>query len=101
MWVRRVVCGAAIAVGMASSVPSSFAADRGSNVRISDGELRALKDHGVARSETFRTLLARLDTASVLVFVDCDWFLPSGVGGHLALLTAVEGVRYVRVAIGG
>jgi hypothetical protein len=96
--VRRALFG--VIAAMALNVASVAAADIGSHVRISDGDLRALTDHGTTRSETLRALLVRLDTTSVLVFVDGDWFLPSGVAGHTALITVVEEVRYVRVVIG-
>jgi hypothetical protein len=93
----RVLFG--VVAALVLSAASATADDLGSHVRISDGNLRALKDQGAVRSETFRDLLVRLDTTSVLVFVDCEWFLPSGVAAHTAFMTVVDGLRYVRVAI--
>ena len=89
-----------VVAALALSVASVSAADLGSHIRISDANLRELKDQGAVRSETFRELLVRLEATSVLVFVDCEWFMPSGVGGHTAFMTVVDGLRYVRVAIG-
>jgi hypothetical protein len=89
-----------VVVGVALSVASVAGVDIGSHVRISDGDLRVQTSRSAARSETLRSLLQQLDTTSVLVFVDCDWFLPSGVAGQTTFISALNGLRYVRVAIG-
>ena len=53
----------------------------------------------MAGSETFRTLVARLDGAPIQVFANCDSQLPEGLSGRLRFVSSVGGVRYVQVAV--
>ncbi len=69
------------------------------HIRIRDRILRSLLDHGLAHSSTLNTLVAQIEESDVLVFVDCNLFLPSGVAARLTLVTSVGTMRYVRVEV--
>jgi hypothetical protein len=75
------------------------AADHDSHIRISDHGLKALVELGTVRSETFRELVAALESAPVLVFVECDLRLPPRLSARLSFVTSVATMRYVRVDI--
>ena len=46
-----------------------------------------------------RTLIEQIQSAPVLVFVNCDVRMPARIGARLHLITSVNGMRYVRVDI--
>ena len=53
----------------------------------------------MTRSPTLKSLLARLESASVLAFVDCSPRMPNRIGARLNLITSVNGLRYVRIEL--
>ncbi|MEP7306296.1 MAG: hypothetical protein ABJA98_12330 [Acidobacteriota bacterium] len=81
------------------SVSATFAAERVSHVHIGDRGLKAVMDRGLAGSETFRSIVARLDASPIQVFANCDLLLPEGLSGRLKFVSNVGGVRYVQVSI--
>jgi hypothetical protein len=74
--------------------------DRGApNVRPLQPVGHALIAYGSARSETFRTLLRRLEQSDVVVYVDVGAGLPTGAHGLTRFVGASAGRRYVHVWI--
>ncbi len=69
------------------------------HVRVSDRNLKALLDFGVANSPTLAALVERIEQTSVLVFVDCGVRMPSRVGARLIFVTSVSSMRYVKIEI--
>ena len=70
-----------------------------SHVRTTEPRILALVDEGIARSETFRRLVATIDESDVIVYVEpkmtrraLGGFLVHDIGGR-------GGWRYVRVAV--
>jgi hypothetical protein len=69
------------------------------HVRVADRVLKAMLETGAAQSPALRALLAELDAAPVLVFVDCGVQMRTRLGARLNFVTSVDGVRYVRVGV--
>ena len=76
---------------------SAAASDDPPRVRTFDKNLRALIEGGRARSHTFNEVYEALQNQPVIVFVECNWFLPVGLSGRGRLVTASGGYRYVHV----
>jgi hypothetical protein len=71
----------------------------GSHVRTLDKRLRSVIDEGLARSASFRGLIARLDGSDVIVYVEPECPMSSRLFGRLTLLGAGGDRRYVKVRI--
>jgi hypothetical protein len=71
----------------------------GSHVRTMDKRLRTAIDEGLARSASFRGLIARLDGSDVIVYVEPECPMSSRLFGRLTLLGAGGERRYVKVRI--
>ena len=71
----------------------------GSHVRTLDKGLRTVIDEGLARSASFRGLIARLDVSDVIVYVERECPMSSRLFGRLMLLGTGGDRRYVNVRI--
>ena len=71
----------------------------GSHVRTLDQRLRSVIDEGLARSASFRDLVARLDGSDVIVYVERECPMSSRLFGRLRLLGTGGDRRYVNVRI--
>jgi hypothetical protein len=71
----------------------------GGHVRTMDKRLRSVIDEGLARSASFRGLVARLDGSDVIVYVEPECPMSARLFGRLMLLGAGGGRRYVNVRI--
>jgi len=71
----------------------------GGHVRTMDQRLRSVIDEGLARSASFRSLVARLDGSDVIVYVEPECPMSSRLFGRLMLLGAGGNRRYVNVRI--
>jgi hypothetical protein len=94
----RLVLGVALSA-LCLAGAAAAATEHDSHIRVSDHGLKTLVELATSRSETFRELVAALDAAPVLVFVECDLRLPLRLSARLSLVTRVGAVRYVRVDI--
>lgn len=95
-WTLAVV----LAVLAITSESAVLAAGSPSHIRIVDEPIAALIDTGIAGSATFRSIVAQLDAAPLLVFVRCrtrHQDVTSAAG--LEFLTNTATFRYVRVFI--
>ena len=61
---------------------------------------RELIETGIARSATFRRLIHRIEASDVIVYVQLQPGLPTGVGGVLEFIGAGRGVRFLRITLG-
>lgn len=77
----------------------SASADTVPHLRILDGQLKSLFEHGLTQSPTLRELADKIQEASILVFVESDMRMSERLGARLQFVTTVDGVRYVRVDI--
>jgi hypothetical protein len=65
-------------------------------------EVQDLLARGMARSQTFASLVSALDLSDVIVYVEVNRKLPAVVAGRLLFATtAHNGHRYLRVQISG
>ena len=71
----------------------------GGHVRTMDKRLGSVIDEGLARSASFRGLVARLDGSDVIVYVEPECPMSARLFGRLMLLGAGGGRRYVNVRI--
>ncbi len=78
---------------------ATAAAQQDPHVRVADRGLKAMLETGAARSPALRALLADLEAAPVLVFIDCGVQMRTHLGARLNFVTSVDGVRYVRVGV--
>jgi hypothetical protein len=69
------------------------------HVRAIQPALQGALEAGIARSETFRGLVDRLNASDVVVHVMFDENAEASIAGHLTFATTAGGVRYVRIAI--
>jgi hypothetical protein len=96
-----------ILVSLCAFVPRAHAgeiidatrAGDGNHVRTSDRRIRDAIAEGVEHSQLFRDLVAQLDASDVIVYVQIDRAMPSGLQGRLGLLSATGSRRYVIVRI--
>jgi hypothetical protein len=86
---------------LALAVPAAApAADlRDSHIRSTEAELIAALADGARLSPTLQSLIDRLEASDVIVYLTFDRSPSPGLAGHLSLLAAVPGRRYLRVAI--
>jgi hypothetical protein len=84
---------------LAVGVPHASLAQNAPRIRILDPILRELFEQGITQSPTFRALVEKVETSSILVFVDSDIRMPDRIGARLNFVTSVNGLRYVRVAV--
>jgi hypothetical protein len=69
------------------------------HIRSSEPELLDAVARGVDVSPTLRALVDRLETSDVVVYLAFDRSPSPQLAGHLSLITAAGGRRYLRVAI--
>lgn len=69
-------------------------------VRAADDKVQLLLARGMARSQTFTSLMKALDQTDVIVYVEMNGRLPATVAGRLLFATAPQGgPRYLRIQI--
>jgi hypothetical protein len=69
------------------------------HIRTTVPDLRALMREGEQRSETFRSLVTRLEDSDVVVYVEYHQHSPADVRGFLTFISSAGGRRYLRVRI--
>jgi hypothetical protein len=69
------------------------------HIRAVQPALQDALEAGIARSDTFRELVERVNASDLVVHVVFDENPESGIAGHLTFATTAGGVRYLRIAI--
>src|SRR5262245_54516975 len=70
------------------------------HVRAAEPRILALMDAGLARSETFRRLVAQVDASDVIVYVEAKRYAHPTLGGYMVHdIISRGGYRYIRVAV--
>jgi len=80
----------------------AFAAEltvRDPHVRSLELELLDDLQNGAHASPTLKTLLDRLETSDVVVYLTFDHAMPAHMAGRVSLMVAVPGRRYLRISI--
>jgi hypothetical protein len=100
------LAGLAILVALADGRAPATAADlpvdlvtHDEHVRTTDRQLRASLDDGIAHSETFRGLVARLDASDVVVFLVYDRNPSTAMASHISFVSAAGGRRYLTIGL--
>lgn len=71
--------------------------DAHAHVRMTDKRLHQLVHEGLRNSDTFRSLVARLEQSDVVVYFECDG--AGGPAGRLTFVSAAAGIRYLHVRV--
>jgi hypothetical protein len=101
---KHFACAALLAIAIS---PAAVAAedddDRAAvpnpRVRPNDGRSAAALLQGIARSETVRLIVERLETLDVIVYVEMQAALQHKLAGRMVWLAATQHFRYVRISL--
>jgi hypothetical protein len=69
------------------------------HVRTTNMRVQRLLEIGVSRSPTFASLLARLNTSDVIVYIEQTDDIPRTLDGRLLLMPLANHQRYLRIQI--
>jgi len=69
------------------------------HVRTIDKRVQRLLGIGVARSETFASLMDHLNASDVIVYIEPTQMLPTTLAGRLLLMPMANGQRYLRIQV--
>ena len=83
----------------ASAAEPDSSRDSGRRIRPQDQRTIAMMAAGVARSASFRALVARVEASDVFVYVGISPLLKSSLAGRLTWMTQAGGYRYLRAVI--
>ena len=83
---------------------SAFAADPGetwreARIRPQDSRIAELLREGIARSATFRTLVNRLESGNVIVYLSLSQSLRANLFGKLTWITKAGNFRYLKATL--
>jgi hypothetical protein len=97
-----IVLGVTLAASTAAAdTPRPFVYDNPHrHVRPTSPLGRELIETGIARSATFRRLVHRIEASDVIVYVQLEPGLPSGIGGALEFMGVGGDVRFLRITLG-
>ena len=97
-----IVLGVTLAASTAAAdTPRLFVFDNPHrHVRPTSLAGRELIQTGMAQSATFRRLVHRIEASDVIVYVQLEPGLPTGVGGVLEFMAAGGDVRFLRISLG-
>jgi hypothetical protein len=71
----------------------------GAHVRALTPKMKEVIEVGRRRSATFRSLIDKLNSSDVIVYLENTGTLPTGLDGRLMFLTSAGGVRYLHAQI--
>jgi hypothetical protein len=97
-----IVLGVTLAASTAAAdPPRRFESDNPHrHVRPTGALGRELIETGMARSATFRRLVHRIEASDVIVYVQLEPGLPTGIGGLLEFMGVGGDVRFLRITLG-
>jgi len=98
-----IVLGVTLAASTAAAeTPRPFVDDNNPHRHVRPTSLagRELIQTGMAQSATFRRLVHRIEASDVIVYVQLEPGLPTGVGGVLEFMAAGGDVRFLRISLG-
>jgi hypothetical protein len=82
-----------------TACPTAQSGVRDPHLRSVEVDLFDDLDIGVRLSPTFRHLVARLEESDVVVYLMFDRSLTPSMAGHVSVMSAVGGRRYLRISI--
>lgn len=96
---RSLFVAALCSVVVSTAAFAGATPDGGPRIRPQDVRIKEALREGAARSTTFRSLLDRIDTGDVIVYVAVNPLIKSNLSGALTWMTSAGGFRYVRASI--
>jgi len=69
------------------------------HIRVLNPQLQTVFTQAAARSSTMRALIEKVEAAPVVVYMQCDAYLPGTLSGRIGLIATVAETRYVRVDV--
>jgi len=93
-----VLCSALLVSNVYAATPDK-SRDDGPRIRPQDPRSRQALRDGMARSETMRTLVDRIEARHVFVYVTVSPFIKSSLSGQLTWMTQAGPYRYLRATL--
>lgn len=93
-----VLCSALLVSNLYADTPGK-PRDGGPRIRPQDPRSTQLLRDGMARSETFRALVERIEASQVFVYVSVSPFIKSSLAGQLTWMTQAGPYRYLRATL--
>ena len=97
-FVSIVLCSALLVSNVYAAAPDK-ALERGARIRPQDSRTTQMLRDGMARSETFRNLVDRIEASNVFVYVAVSPFIKSSLAGQLTWMTKAGPYRYLRATL--
>jgi len=98
-WLFSVVLCSALLVSNVYAASRDKARDGGERIRPQDARSTQLLRDGMARSQTFRSLVERIEASNVFVYVQVSPFIKSTLAGQLTWMTQAGPYRYLRATL--
>jgi hypothetical protein len=98
-WLFSIVLCSALLVSNVYAEPAGKSRAGGPRIRPQDPRSTQLLRDGMARSETFRSLVGRIEASNVLVYVTVSPFIQSSLAGKLTWMTQAGPYRYLRATL--
>jgi hypothetical protein len=98
-WLLSIVLCSVVLVTNAYAGPLDRSHDGGARIRPQDARSTQLLRDGIARSETFRALVDRVEASNVFVYVQISPFIKAGLAGKLTWMTQAGPYRYLRATL--
>ena len=98
-WLLSIVLYCLVLVANADAAPPDRSRDGGARIRPQDARSIQLLRDGIARSETFRALVDRIEASHVFVYVQISPFIKSSLAGKLTWMTQAGRYRYLRATL--
>ncbi|MDP2320171.1 MAG: hypothetical protein Q8O42_12640 [Acidobacteriota bacterium] len=94
-----VVLCSVLSVSNLFAEPATKPRDGGPRIRPQDARSTQLLRAGMARSDTFRALVERLEASNVFVYVSVSPLIKSSLAGQLTWMTQAGPYRYLRATL--
>ncbi len=98
---RNLLLAVACVITMVSSSAAAAADARlgGPRIRPQDSRIAQVLKEGPARSSTFKSLVERIESGDVIVYIAINPVLKSSLAGAMTFMTSAGGFRYLRASI--
>lgn len=98
-WLLSVVFCSALSISSVFAEPATKPREGGARIRPQDTRSTQLLRNGMARSDTFRALVERLEASNVFVYVSVSPLIKPRVAGQLTWMTQAGPYRYLRATL--
>ena len=89
-WLLSIVLCSGVLVSNIDAAAPDKSRGGGPRIRPQDARSIQLLRNGMARSETFRALVERIEASNVFVYVEVSPFIKSSLAGQLTWMTQAE-----------